>query len=111
MGPVYREHAGDGSDPSGLPQRRGWPGRPACSRASCSGLMETAGAFVGRVAAAGHAAGRAAVGAGGHRDHVHRHGLRVPDLRVAGDRGAADAHDPVHLRRPRASCRWACPAA
>jgi AGZA family xanthine/uracil permease-like MFS transporter len=48
MGPVYREHAGDGTDPERLAQaaRLAWQaGLFACL---CSGVMETAAAFVGQ---------------------------------------------------------------
>jgi AGZA family xanthine/uracil permease-like MFS transporter len=48
MGPVYREHAGDGADPQRLAQaaRLAWQaGLVACV---CSGVMETAAAFVGQ---------------------------------------------------------------
>ena len=48
MGPVYREYAGDGSDPEQVKAaaRLAWQaGLVACL---CSGLMETAAAFVGR---------------------------------------------------------------
>jgi AGZA family xanthine/uracil permease-like MFS transporter len=48
MGPVYRDHAGDGSDPVRVAQaaRLAWQaGLVACL---CSGVMETSAAFVGR---------------------------------------------------------------